>query len=82
MWDNSSTDPIFHGIDYTGDLILVIDIFLNFRTTFISGGIEIIDPLAIGMWLQSAETRRETARRVDLVEQSGLQLSQGQEGRG
>ena len=47
LWRNDVTDPAFHAVDYTGDVILLVDIFLNFRTVFISDGIEVRNPFAI-----------------------------------
>lgn len=48
LWNNPNTDPIFYAFDYVGDCIMMIDIVLNFRTVFISDGLEVRDPYAIG----------------------------------
>ncbi|EDQ84691.1 uncharacterized protein MONBRDRAFT_30002 [Monosiga brevicollis MX1] len=46
-WYHPDWKAFFYTCDYVGDAILLFDIFLNFRTVFISDGLEVKDPADI-----------------------------------
>ena len=48
VWHHTDWLAALYTLDYIGDLLLFIDIYLNFRTAFIHDGLEVKDSLEVG----------------------------------